>query len=132
MTARIQHAFLLIAIFQTLHSLEEYFFELWDHMAPTRFLSGLVSDDLPLGFAIINLAIVAVAFWCYLVPVRNARSSARTIVWFWAILETLNGIGHVWFGFSSGGYFPGLYTAPFLLLVGVFLLLQLTRIQNAT
>jgi hypothetical protein len=36
MTTRIQYAFLLIAIFQTLHSLEEYFFALWDHLAPAR------------------------------------------------------------------------------------------------
>lgn len=127
MTARIQNAFLLLAIFQALHSLEEYFFELWDHLAPARFLSGLVSDDLRLGFATINLMIIVLVFWCYLGPVRNARPSARAIVWFWAILETLNGIGHIGFGFSSGGYFPGLYTAPFLLLVGVFLLVQLAR-----
>jgi hypothetical protein len=131
MTTRIQYAFLLIAILQTLHSLEEYVFELWDHLAPARFLSSLVSDNLPLGFAIINLSIIALAFWCYSVPVRNARPSARTIVLLWAVLETLNGIGHIGFGFSTGGYFPGLYTAPFLLLVGVFLLLQLMRSQDA-
>jgi len=132
MTTRIQYTFLLIAILQTLHSLEEYAFELWEHLAPARFLSGLVSDDLSLGFAIINLGIIAAAFWCYFVPVRNGGSGALSVVWFWAMLETLNGIGHIGFGLFSGGYFPGLYTAPFLFLAGSFLVVQLFRSQDAT
>lgn len=131
MTTRIQRAFLWLAIFQALHSLEEYVFRLWDVLAPARFLSGLVSDDLPLGFAAINLTIVATVFWCYFVPVRNGGSSARAIVWFWAVLETLNGFGHIGFGIAAGGYFPGLYTAPFLLLVGGYLLLQLAFGRDA-
>jgi hypothetical protein len=131
MTTEIQYTFLLTAIFQALHSLEEYVFELWEQLAPARFLSGLVSNDLPLGFAIINLSIIAVAFWCYFVPVRNDSSSARSVVWFWAILETVNGVGHVGLGLFSGGYFPGLYTAPFLFLAGAFLIMQLMRTQEA-
>ncbi len=132
MTARIQYGFLALAVLQTLHSLEEFLFRLWEHLAPARFLSSLISDDLPLGFAIFNLAIIAFAFWCYFVPVRNASSSARIIVLFWAILEVLNGVGHIGFGLSSGGYFPGLYTAPFVLLIGIALLSQLARLSRAS
>jgi hypothetical protein len=132
MTTEIQHTFLLMVLLQTLHSLEEYVFELWEHLPPARFLSGLVSDDLPLGFAIINLSIIAAVFWCYFVPVRNDGSSARSVVWFWAMIESVNGIGHIGFGLFSGGYFPGLYTAPFLFLAGAFLIMQLMCSQEAT
>lgn len=131
MTAGIQGAFLLLAILQAAHSLEEYLFELWVHLAPARFVSGFVSDDLRVGFAVVNAAIVVLVFWSYLGPVRKATPGSRWIVWFWAILETLNGIGHLWFGVETGGYFPGLYTAPFLLVAGAYLLAQLSRSRQA-
>ena len=132
MTAKIRRSFLFLAILQTIHSFEEYVFNLWDYLAPARILSALVSDNLSLGFAVINLAVVALIFWSYIFSIRKAGPHAPGVVWFWAILESLNGIGHIGFGISSDGYFPGLYTAPFLLFVGVFLLLQLTRDQEAT
>ena len=132
MSDNFKRTFLFLAIFQALHSIEEYFFELWKHLYPARVLSGLVSDDLPFGFAVINSVIVALIFLSYAALLRNATPSVSIVVWFWAILETLNGAGHVWFGISSGGYFPGLYTAPFLLLLGGFSLWQLTSGHTAT
>ena len=132
MTAKVSRAFLVIAIFQALHSLEEYVFELWEYLAPTRFLIKLFSDDLPFGFAVANLTIVALIFLSYLIPVRRAKPYASQVVWFWAVLEILNGAGHLWFGISSGAYFPGIYTAPFLLLFGTYLLVQLTANKNVT
>lgn len=130
MSSRSARTFLLLAVLQALHSLEEYVGRLWEQLAPARFVSSLVSDDLAVGFAIINLGIVALAFWCYLVPVRRSLPSARGVVLFWAILESLNGAGHILFGIDAGGYFPGLYTAPFLLLCGLYLLVQVTRVQG--
>jgi Protein of unknown function with HXXEE motif len=127
---RTANAFLLLAIFQALHSLEEYVGRLWEHLAPARFVSSLVSDNLPVGFAIINIGIVALAFWCYLVPVRRSLPGARGIVLFWAILESVNGAGHILFGINAGGYFPGLYTAPLLLPSGLYLLVQASRVQT--
>jgi Protein of unknown function with HXXEE motif len=129
-SSRIANAFLLLAVLQALHSLEEYFSRLWDRLAPARFVSSLISDNLPFGFAVINIGIVALAFWCYLVPVRRSLPGARGIVLFWAMLESLNGAGHILFGISAGGYFPGLYTAPLLLLCGLYLLVQVTRVQG--
>lgn len=132
MNGHFKNAFLFLAIFQALHSLEEYVFKLWEHLYPARLLSGLVSEDLSLGFAVINSTIVVLIFWSYLVPLRNNLTWARHVVWFWAVLETLNAIGHLWFGVSSGGYFPGLYTAPFLLVLGIFLIRQLMAGRAAT
>lgn len=126
MRATIKRAFLLLAFLQALHSLEEYKFELWDHLAPARIISSFVSDDLAVGFAAVNVTIVVLIFWTYISAVRK-DAGPRGLVWFWAILETLNGAGHIGFGLSSGGYFPGLYTAPLLLLTGVYLLVELGR-----
>lgn len=127
MPVTIKRAFLLLAFLQALHSLEEYMFELWEHLAPARIVSSFVSDNLPVGFAVVNVAIVALIFWTYFSAVRKDISASRGLVWFWAILETLNGAGHIGFGLSAGGYFPGLYSAPLLLLTGVYLLVELGR-----
>ncbi len=129
---RFKRTFLFLAITQALHSLEEYAFELWEYLNPARFLSGLVSEDLPFGFAVINSAIVALIFWSYATLLRHSIPTVSKIAWFWAILETLNGAGHLWFGFSTGGYFPGLYTAPFLLIFAGILLRRLTAVHTAT
>ena len=128
---RIRRVFLLLTVLQALHSLEEYAGHLWEKLAPARFVSSLVSDDLSVGFAVINIGIVLLAFWCYLVPVRKSLPGARAVVLFWAILESLNGAGHILFGINAGGYFPGLYTAPLLLLCGLYLLVQVTRDPNS-
>jgi hypothetical protein len=42
--------------------------------------------------------------------------AARGLVWFWTIPELGNGIGHSALALSRGGYFPGVVTAPLLLL----------------
>jgi hypothetical protein len=131
MAIKTRMAFLVLAVLQALHSVEEYFNRLWDYLAPARFVSSLVSDDLSVGFAVINIGIVLLAFWCYLVPVRKSLPGARGVILFWAILESLNGAGHILFGINAGGYFPGLYTAPLLLLCGLYLLVQVTRDPNS-
>lgn len=131
MSERIRLPFFFTAIFQLLHSLEEYRFELWNHLEPARFFSGLVSDNLQLGFAIINCTIVVLIFLSYFVLLRRPKANVSSMVWFWAVLETLNGMGHMWFGISSSAYFPGLYTAPFLFLFGSTLIWQLTVSRNA-
>jgi hypothetical protein len=37
-------------------------------------------------------------------------------MWLWTILELLNGMSHWAIALSRGGYFPGIVTAPLLLL----------------
>lgn len=125
MNTTIKRTFLLLVIIQTLHSAEEYAFGLWEFLAPARYLSGLVSDDLSIGFAVINAAIILAIFLSYLISVRRGGEHSRQLVGFWAVLEILNGVGHLWFAFSESAYFPGLYTAPFVIALGAVLLLQL-------
>ena len=108
--------FFLLACSQALHSLEEYRFELWNYLEPARYLSSLVSDDLSFGFAVINISIVVLFFLTYFGPVRRQSRAARPLMWFWVGLEMINGVGHSLFAINAGGYFPGVYTAPLLIL----------------
>jgi hypothetical protein len=117
--------FLLLIISQALHSIEEYFFRLWEVLAPARFVSSLFSANPAVGFGLANTAIVAFGLWCYFWPVGRRWSSARGFMWFWSLLELANGIGHSLFALQIQGYFPGLYTVPALLLFSIILLFRL-------
>jgi hypothetical protein len=122
---RSQLPFLCLILTQAAHSIEEYFARLYELFAPARFVSSLVSNDLALGFLIINVALVIFGLWCWAVPVRSGWASAGGIVWFWTILELLNGMGHATLALSHGGYFPGVLTAvPLILFAGWLAVLQ--------
>lgn len=127
MTGTSKRLFFLLICAQALHSIEEYYFSLWEVLAPARFLSGLVSTDLPFGFAVINATIVALGLWTYAWPVRRNLNHAMRLAWFWTILEAANGIGHLMFAIASRSYFPGVYTAPLLLVLSGLLAMQLMR-----
>lgn len=122
-----QRLFLLLIVGQALHSIEEYAFALWEVLAPARFVSGLVSDDLSVGFAVVNATIVALGAWSYAWPVRRNLGAAIPVAWFWVVLEAANGVGHLLFALQAGGYFPGVYTAPLLLVFSGLLAMRLTR-----
>ena len=128
---RIRLAFLLLVLAQAAHSAEEYAGRLYEVFPPARFVSALVSGDLPVGFAIVNAALVAFGLWCWAVPIRSSWPAARGIAWFWALLELGNGIGHLALALRNGGYFPGALTAPILLVLAVFLVVHLSRRQRA-
>ena len=117
--------FLGLAISQAVHSLEEFYFRLYDVFAPARFLSGVISDNLALGFAVINSLIVAYIFWTYFRRVRPAARSATAWIWAWSLLELGNGIGHIIF--AADAYFPGVLTAPLLLLFSLALVYRLVH-----
>jgi hypothetical protein len=115
MDARSRAAFGLLILAQAAHSVEEYVHRLFDVFAPARLVSGLVSSDAAVGFALVNITIVAFGAWCYLARVRPSHPSARGYAWFWTCLELANGVGHVMLSVRRGGYFPGLATAPLLI-----------------
>lgn len=117
--------FLLLIISQTLHSIEEYLFELWEVFLPARYVSGLISNDLTLGFLVINVSIVLLGYWCYLFPVRKSWQSFPVIMLAWGLLESANAIGHLLFAIQQSGYFPGLVTAIPLLIFSCLLLSRL-------
>ena len=123
--------FLLLILCQAAHSVEEYLFRLYDVFAPARYVSTMLGLPPPLGFAIANILLVLFGLWCWFARVRHGRPGARGLAWFWALLETANGVGHISLALAARGYFPGLFTAPLLLAFGPWLALRLARSSNA-
>ena len=127
MERRSQVVFLFLILAQGAHSIEEYATRLYEVFAPARFVSSLISNDLSLGFLVVNAALVMFGLWCWAVPVRSGWRAARGLAWFWTVLEIGNGVGHSILAFSRGGYFPGVATAPLLLVLAVWLAVLLVR-----
>ena len=121
MERRTQVVFLFLILAQGAHSIEEYATRLYEVFPPARFVSSLVSNDLSLGFLVANAALVIFGLWCWAVPVRSGWRAARGIAWFWTLLEIGNGVGHLTLALSRGRYFPGVATAPLLLLLAAWL-----------
>jgi hypothetical protein len=121
MDKRITIAFLLLILTQGLHSVEEYMGNLWEVFLPATFLSGLVADNHETGFLIINTGLFVFGLWSWMFPVRLNYSYAPGIIWFWIVIETINGIGHPAWSLYEGTYTPGVATAPALLILAVYL-----------
>ena len=119
-------AFLALMVAQAAHSIEECIFRLFDVFAPAHFVSGLVSTNLGVGFAVVNAAFVSFGLWCYFARVRPGHPSGLVFAWFWTVLELANGIEHSVLALSRGGYFPGVATAPVLLGVSAYLAFRLS------
>jgi hypothetical protein len=117
--------FALLIAAQGAHSIEEYETRLYDAFAPARFVSDRLGLDRPIGFIIANTLLVGFGLWCWLARVRPQRGAWRGFAWFWAVLESANGTGHLLLALAAGGYFPGLLSAPLLLGLGVTLALRL-------
>lgn len=114
----VARAFLLLVLAQAAHSVEEYVFRLYDVFAPARFLSGLLNDDRRRGFLILNIGFVVFGLWCYVARVRPGHPWASALIRGWVVVEAANGIAHLAIAGMRGEYFPGVATAPVLLLSG--------------
>ena len=65
-----RRAFLVLIAAQAAHSIEEYWFRLYDVLAPTRWLSAAIGSDRATGFLIGNAALLLLAFGCYFASIR--------------------------------------------------------------
>ena len=126
MTKPIRLTFLLIALVQGLHSIEEFIGKLWDVYPPATYLCGLVSSNLRTGFIIINVSLFFVLMLTWL-GTFSKFLSIRPFLWFWSIMELINGIGHSIWSITEGSYTPGLLTAPLLLILAVNMLRLLSK-----
>jgi hypothetical protein len=113
--------FLALVALQICHSVEEFTFRLYDVFPPARFVSELVSADRARGFIIVNVIIAMLALGSYLGPVRHRWPSAPAFMWFWIVIELINGIGHPAWSLAQRGYTPGVVTAVPLLIVAILL-----------
>jgi hypothetical protein len=124
---RFQATFLGLIATQAAHSIEEYFGRLYEVFPPARFVSGLISQDLQLGFIFFNVALVAFGVWCWLWPVRRRSPLLVMVTWFWIVLEVFNGVGHLLWSIREIRYMPGSATAPVLLVLAIALARQAGR-----
>lgn len=113
--------FLFIAIVQGLHSIEEYVGKLWDVYPPATFICRLVSSNLETGFIIINISLFIVLMLIWLTTFSKSYS-IKGLLWFWSIMELINGVGHSIWSISESSYTPGLLTAPVLIFLAVIML----------
>jgi hypothetical protein len=118
---RTQATFGALILGQAAHSIEEYAGRLWESFPPAAYLTGLLATDRRIGFLIINIGLILFGVWCFLVPVRRNWKSATGFMWFWIIIETINGVGHPAWSLAQQGYTPGALTAPVLLGLAVYL-----------
>ena len=121
MSTKIKSVFLVLVLIQAMHSIEEYIGKLWEVFPPAAFLTALFSKNLETGFLIANIGLFVFGILCWLFPVRGNYSTAKGILWFWIILETINGLGHTVWSIYQQSYTPGLITAPFLFIVALYL-----------
>jgi|SRR5262245_14737186 len=112
---------------QAAHSVEEYLGRLWENFPPAAFLTGLFSSNRERAFVILNVTVVAFGVWCFFWPVRREWRSARALAWGWVVIEVINGVGHPAWSILQGTYTPGVATAPFLLVLALYLASQLRR-----
>lgn len=126
MEGRSRTLFLLLIAAQAAHSIEEYLTRLYDALAPARAVSEALGFDRATGFVLANALLVGFGLWCYFARVRPGRAGARGFAWFWALLETANGLAHGALALAAGGYFPGLATAPLLIGIAGSLIVSLS------
>lgn len=124
---RSQATFGALVLAQGAHSVEEYLGRLWETFPPAAFVTGLIASDRELGFLVINVALVTFGLWCLLVPVLHNWKASTGLMWFWIILESINGIGHPIWSLARRQYTPGALTAPLLLVLALYLAFQLRR-----
>ncbi len=126
MDKSIRITFLLIALVQGVHSIEEYIGKLWDVYPPATYICGLVSNNLENGFIIINISLFIVLMLIWLATFSK-NFSAKPLLWLWTILELINGAGHSVWAIMERSYVPGLATAPVLFILALIMVKLLTK-----
>jgi hypothetical protein len=125
-------AFWLLGLTQAAHSMEEMISRLYDFMWVATERLGLPSMGMSATtFATVNMGIIAL--FLLVTPFVIVRQAwAIGFAWLAAVLEILNGIGHLTGAVIFRRYVPGAATAPFLILCGIVLLMALRRQRSLT
>ena len=127
---RISITFLILVFVQGVHSIKEYIGKLWIVIPPSKYLSGLVSKKPETGFVIINIGLLIFGIFCWFFHIRRNSLLAPGLIWFWIVIELINGIGHPLWALVERAYVPGVATAPILLILAIFLFKQMQTFQQ--
>jgi hypothetical protein len=107
-----RHLYPGLVLARSLHAFEDYVFGFHESF-PLYSLA-------PEFFVLLQLGLVLLL--AGLIPsVAHGRRWALRAARFWAIVEVVNGAAHLMLGLITWGYYPGLWTAPLLLVFGVAL-----------
>lgn len=129
---RVAPLYLALGFAQAAHSIEEMSTRLYDFFWTA---TGLFHQYVPAipqfrmspgTFAVINMTLIAILLGSSS-SVFAGRQWALYLAGLAAVVETLNGAGHLTGIFVFGGYVPGALTAPVLLILGILLLRELSR-----
>jgi hypothetical protein len=124
--------YVTLALLQVAHSAEEYFTRFYQRI---REGSSLLHGVLPFFpvfqfsekfFVTVNLVLI-VTILAIIPVIYEGGLVARFMATVLAIIETVNGVGHLTITAMMGAYFPGALTAPFLIIVSALLLRQAWR-----
>lgn len=132
MNLRLRNSFLLLVLVQGIHSVEEYFGQLWEVLVPAAYLTGLVADDHETGFLVLNSAFLVLGLLIWYFIIRKDHPAAPVFLWFWAILEFLNGLAHPLLSIVRKSIVPGLFSAFFLLFISAYMLSLLIKEQKTS
>ena len=127
MSLRIRTVFAVLVLAQAAHSTEEYLGRLWEALLPPRVVSLIFSSNPQRGFLIANMLLVAFGVWCAAWPVRHNWRVAPPLLWGWTVVEIANGILHPLAVLVLGRYIAGVFTAPVLFVVALYLARLLRR-----
>ncbi|NND51306.1 MAG: HXXEE domain-containing protein [Flavobacteriaceae bacterium] len=114
--------YLVLVLVQAAHSLEEYFGQLWEVFPPAIWLTGLISEDRHMAFVIINIGLFVFGIFSWFFFVRKDHEFAAFLIWFWVVLELINGVIHTGWSIMQAQYTPGVITAPILFIVAFYLM----------
>lgn len=129
---RVATMYWLLALMQAAHSIEEMRTHLYDffwvvtglfHSVIPSFPQFRMSAD---TFAVINMSLIALLL-ATVPAVAAGKRWALFLAGIAGVVEVLNGIGHMAGALYFGSYVPGVVSAPFLLILGFFLLRELYR-----
>ena len=127
MPKKISNLFILLVVIQALHSIEEYLGRLWEVFPPAVWLTGLISSDKHFAFLVINIGLFVFGLLSWFLLVKKDHYLAQFIIWFWIVIELINGVGHPVWSIMQGRYTPGVITAPFLFVTSVFLIRAISK-----
>ena len=107
-----RHLYPGLVVAQFLHGFEDYVAGFHDAF-PIYSLAPEFFVLLHVGLTLLLAAMVP--------SVAHGRPWALKLATFWAIVEILNGAGHIMIAVFEWQYYPGLWTAPLLLIFGAAL-----------
>ena len=110
MTPKIRAAFLAIVVLQALHSVEEYFFRLYEVFPPIVYVYRDAPQLAKPAFIVFNVLLLVAGLVCFLRWVWPGRPGAKAVMWIWIGGEAFNATAHATWWIVTPQYNPGLVT----------------------